>query len=689
MTSAFIVRPFGKKAVPVKGPDGKDISELVDFDEIDRLLIQPALKQNAIEGKTTGVIAKAGNIREDMFQMLIAYDLVIADITIDNANVFYELGIRHGLRPKGTILLRASTDGRDVPFDLKTDRYMAYDRQDPASAVAALSRAIEETIAATRSPESSSDSPVFLLLPSLVPPDPARLVVEPRAFREAVESAEGDKQNGLVFLALLGEEAKGNAWAREGLRSVGRAQRMRRAFPAARATWEVILRDLPYDVQANAQLATIYQRLGDVVAASQACRRVLGNAQADRKDRADARSQLARNQKVEWVADFNKEGDEQARRRRAITDSRLIETFEGYREGFAEDQNDYYSGINALGLVTAIVALAELEADAWSGGFESSRKAEVALDEYREQLDDLRGAVRVSLQNARSAMEKREKKDEWLPPSEAQFALLTAKSATFVRKAYNTAKNGDGFSISSEMAQVAIFHRLGLLSDNCREALAAIGATAESAPANEPGAPKKPRDRVIVGTGHRVDRPDRVNARFPNAPEAVAKAKAWLRETLEAEKAATAGDISAIAGAASGTDLLFHEVCAELGIPTKVVLPIPKEDYSRESVADGGPDWVERFNRLMTNKPPIVLSNEVVLPSWARTIPDYSVFQRGNIWTMEDALLRPNADVTLIALWNGKAGDGPGGTGDMVELAKSHGAKVLLKNTDELFALGG
>jgi hypothetical protein len=36
-----------------------------------------------------------------------------------------------------------------------------------------------------------------------------------------------------------------------------------------------------------------------------------------------------------------------------------------------------------------------------------------------------------------------------------------------------------------------------------------------------------------------------------------------------------------------------------------------------------------------------------------------------------------------------EAGDGPGGTADMVQLAKSHGAKVCIKDTKELFGLGG
>jgi hypothetical protein len=54
---------------------------------------------------------------------------------------------------------------------------------------------------------------------------------------------------------------------------------------------------------------------------------------------------------------------------------------------------------------------------------------------------------------------------------------------------------------------------------------------------------------------------------------------------------------------------------------------------------------------------------------------------------MEDALLRPNVDVTLLALWNGKAGDGPGGTADMVGLARAQGAKVCIQNSAELFGL--
>src|SRR5215210_1881960 len=115
---AFIVRPFG-------------IKQEVDFDKVDKELIQPALTLVGISGSTTSAIVEQGNIREDMFAQLLLADIVIADLSIHNANVFYELGIRHALRDKRTFLIRCSKD--EVPFDLNTDRYLSYEANDPGN----------------------------------------------------------------------------------------------------------------------------------------------------------------------------------------------------------------------------------------------------------------------------------------------------------------------------------------------------------------------------------------------------------------------------------------------------------------------------------------------------------------------------------------------------------------------------
>src|SRR5215208_5138938 len=95
MSYAFIIRPFGIK----KG---------IDIDKVESQLIDPALTALDIEGRTTGDSLKQGNIRTEMFQRLLTADVVVVDISISNANVFYELGIRHALRNKRTFMIRGS-----------------------------------------------------------------------------------------------------------------------------------------------------------------------------------------------------------------------------------------------------------------------------------------------------------------------------------------------------------------------------------------------------------------------------------------------------------------------------------------------------------------------------------------------------------------------------------------------------
>src|SRR5262245_33436021 len=129
----FIVRPFGTQ-------------EGIDFDAIERDLIQPAIKQvkaDTLAGGTTLPFVEQGNIREDMFRELVTADLVVADLSIHNANVFYELGIRHGVRPNATFLLRAGVS--QFPFDLQTDRYLKYDAAQPEASLPQLIGAPDAT----------------------------------------------------------------------------------------------------------------------------------------------------------------------------------------------------------------------------------------------------------------------------------------------------------------------------------------------------------------------------------------------------------------------------------------------------------------------------------------------------------------------------------------------------------------
>src|SRR6185503_1988937 len=142
MQRAFVIRPFGKKA------DASGTA--IDFEQVHEQLIAPALKDAGLGGGTTGEIIDAGNVREDMFALIIEADLVICDITVHNANVFYELGIRHALRKKHTVLIRGEGSADTTPFDLSTDRYLAYDIANPAGALERLTSALKKTLLTDR-----------------------------------------------------------------------------------------------------------------------------------------------------------------------------------------------------------------------------------------------------------------------------------------------------------------------------------------------------------------------------------------------------------------------------------------------------------------------------------------------------------------------------------------------------------
>jgi hypothetical protein len=104
---------------------------------------------------------------------------------------------------------------------------------------------------------------------------------------------------------------------------------------------------------------------------------------------------------------------------------------------------------------------------------------------------------------------------------------------------------------------------------------------------------------------------------------------------------------------------------------------LPTNEYIKASVADGGPEWVDRFNRLFDKHEAKILSESERLPRWLRAKPVYDIWQRSNLWMLHNALFLSRDHLTLIALWNGATGDGPGGTEDMVNRAKMRGATFV------------
>jgi Tetratricopeptide Repeats-Sensor len=663
--NAFIVRPFGPKTYV---DTTTKAAVTVDFDRVDRELIDPALTRLGIVGRTTGEIVEAGNIVRDMFELLLTRDLVIADVSIHNANVFYELGIRHALRDKRTFLIRFKGD--PMPFDNLTERYFEYDRDNPGASLDRLSEALARTL---QSP--AKDSPVFRSLPDLHAQDPARFVAVPSDFGEEVERAAMTRQPG--DLSLLALEAQAFIWAVQGLRDVGRAQFDLNAMEAARQTWEAVREVDGEDLEANERLGTIFQRLGDLVRSSQALDRVLAHSGLAPYHRAEIQSLVGRNMKTLWQRDWETHPSEQARREAALASPFLLKSFEAYDLGFLIDRNHFYSGLNAAGLLTVLTALARDLDQVWTGAFESDKQAVDRLTALEERRGKLVDGVDLAFETEEARLEREGEPDIWFEISKADFACLTSKRPPYVANAYRRAlTKAQDFHRNSAAQQLILYEKLGVLGENVRAALAVVAPPA-------PPVKVKP-SRTILFTGHRLDPPGRATPRFPAHQEA--RARAAIEAAVESDRDSAGVEVVGIAGGASGSDILFHEVCQALSIPTTLYLPFPADAYVAASVQDAGPAWIDRFHRLAQRLPTRVLQDSEALPVWLRRRPAYTIWDRNNLWMLQNALVNGGAHTTVIALWDGGAGDGPGGTQHMVETARQGGARTIVLDTREIFA---
>jgi len=663
--TCFIVRPF-------------DTKQGINFNRVQAELIDPALARLGISGDTTEVIASAGNIRADMFELLAKSDFVIADISIHNANVFYELGARHALRDKRTFLIRAKAD--EVPFDLRTDRYLSYDQEHPGKSLDLLVEGLRQTL-----DSDVCDSPIFKLVPNLEPQDWLRLIAVPEDFRAEVYKASQDKKPG--DLELLSREVQSFDWASEGLRLIGQEQFKQKLWEGARLTWEAVVERLGGDLEASLKLGTIYQRLEDLAGSNVAIERVVNDSDANNDQRAEASSLLGSNAKQRWMEEWQDFPDS-VKPGRALGSRYLEEAQNYYSSGFLIDLNHYYSGINALALQTIRVGIARLNPDSWSIDFDSDADAERALEKLEEDRQLLEGAVTLSVNRSVADLKRSGKADRWVDLTKADLVMLVAKNPARVARAYQRALGGaESFYFESARRQLRMYAELGVLADNVDAALTEISGLAKQEGIDVAGiADEAPDTQVLVFTGHRIDKANRSVARFPAEKEAVARAA--IEEVVENEAARTkSGKLLAIAGGASGGDILFHEACARHGVESHLLLAIPVEKYIVESVTvDGAPEWIDRFHAIEQRCASRTLSQSSELPRWLSGKKDYTIWQRNNLWTLCNALAFGGKNVTLVALWNGQQGDGPGGTDDMVHQAKKRGAKTIHLDTKLLFS---
>jgi len=473
----FVIRGFGTKT------DSK--GQAINFDTVHTDLIAPALKECGLYGGTTTEFVDAGSIHKDMFLRIVKADIVVCDITVHNANVFYELGVRHALRRRYTVLIKGEPSSDGTPFDIAGMRYLAYDVANPKNAKDDLVAALK----ATRDTNRVTDSPVFLMMPELPEANVERIVEIPAALVEQVQRAEVGQDK--AELRQLAERARGEVYEREVFKAVGRAQWALNDVDAAVATWEAVLQEAAQDQDTNFALANLYERqykstrsLERLERSTQAIQRVLDGGGLAPGIRAEALALQARNLKTLWRQAFAELGTEEERRERAI-DRKAKECYEAYLAAHRADLNHFFSGLTALQMGRILQSLSTHPkfVNLFGGDAKQARRYTEDLD---EELGRVEPVVSVSIQEAIRVAQGEPK--VWASISAADFLFLvrardlSATDFSVVVQAYRDAMPPQrGRYWDSARGQLALFEQLGIGAAAARAVMKELDPTPPAA----------------------------------------------------------------------------------------------------------------------------------------------------------------------------------------------------------------
>jgi tetratricopeptide (TPR) repeat protein len=319
MPNCFVAMGFGQKTAFYLG---KKKPRVLDLDKTYENIIKPAVTAAGLECVRADEIQHSTMIDLPMYQQLLDADVVVADISTSNANAIYELGVRHALRPRTTIVMAEKEFA--FPFDISHLSIMRYEHLGSdigASEAKNVTNLLTDKLKAVLA-TPQVDSPVFIFLPVLAPQRPDAKLAE-RAARAGAEAAPPEAPPpgpSLADLRKAFEEAKLNAkTAQDWLTVVQRLQDWRKLEPSD-----------PFVVQQLA-LATYKSESPDKIAALEAAATVLERLQPKLAGDAETVGLWGAIHKRLWDA------------RHSSAD--LDEAIRSYERGF-QLKNDHYNGIN-------------------------------------------------------------------------------------------------------------------------------------------------------------------------------------------------------------------------------------------------------------------------------------------------------------------------------------------------------
>lgn len=330
--------PFGQKPTTA--------GKMIDFDAVYRELIEPAIRAADLDPIRADEEMAGGIIHKPMFERLILCEYAVADLTTANANVFYELGLRHAVRPSSTILLFAKNTGQ-LPFDVAPLRSIPYDisADGKPDNVAAIMPILTDRFQEAR--KQMTDSPVYQLVEGF--PDIQRLKTD--VFRDRVAYSEQIKKRlaearrqGLAAVRAMEQELSQQASMSD--TESGIVIDLFLSYRAVKGWQEMIdlvsrmSPPLAKTVMVQEQLGLALNRAGRGEEAEE----VLVEVIAKRGPSSETYGILGRVYKDRWESAVQQGEPFRAK-------GLLKKAIDAYLKGFEADWRDAYPGINAVTLM--------------------------------------------------------------------------------------------------------------------------------------------------------------------------------------------------------------------------------------------------------------------------------------------------------------------------------------------------
>jgi hypothetical protein len=327
--------PFGRK------PDAA--GRLVDFDAVYQDLIAPAVAAANLEPLRADEELTGGIIHKPMFERLLLCEYAVADLTTANANVFYELGVRHAARAWSTVLIFAS-GGSQLPFDVAPLRAMPY--KVTAAGVPDDLLAARDSLAArlNEARQATADSPLYQLVEGF--PDIQHLKTD--VFRERVRYSQQLKAD-LASARKKGVDAVRAVQAGLGAVADTESGVVIDLFLSYRAVsaWDDMIALVAQMALPLTATTMVREQLG--LALNRAGRgdeaeRILTTLIDDRGPSSETYGILGRVYKDRWNAAV-KDGEP------LLARALLEKAVAAYLKGFETDWRDAYPGVNAVTLM--------------------------------------------------------------------------------------------------------------------------------------------------------------------------------------------------------------------------------------------------------------------------------------------------------------------------------------------------